>query len=210
MVYRRITGFKTQWAWLKAHPVEREGLGFSQVPDRSTLSRRYKRLYPVVQALVVFVGLDMVTLDERLSGRTVYADKSLFKACGPVWHERDRAVNHVPDKLRHLDCEASWSKSGYHGWVYGYGLHLPCNRLGFPKAVQVETGAVSEQAVLTAKTGLLLDTLQPDILVADNGYVQACRIRHFAKLGLMLITPATKWPNGRFARAYHRLIHQTR
>ena len=208
MLYRRITAFKSQWRWMASHPVERAQLGFERIPDRSTLSRRYKRLYPVVQALVVFMGQNMATLDERLEGKTVYEDKSLFKACGPVWHESDRRANHVPDRLRHLDRDASWSKSGYHGWVYGYGLHLTCNQYGFPKAVQVETGSVSEQAVLAAKMPLLFNTLQAERVVADNGYVEVKRIRDWAKQGVLLLTPALKWKTGRYAAAYHRLIRQ--
>ena len=208
MMYRRITAFKAQWRWLCAHPVEREALGLTRIPDRSTLSRRYKRLYPVLQALVVYVGQTLSDLDERLEGKTVYEDKSLFKASGPVWHERDRQMNRVPERLRHLDRDATWSKSSYHGWVYGYGLHLTCNQYGFPKAVQVETASVSEQTVLAAKTPLLLDTLQPEQVVADNGYVAVKRIREWAKQGVLLLTPALKWKNGRFAAAYQRLIRQ--
>jgi hypothetical protein len=53
--------------------------------------------------------------------------------------------------LRNLDRDATWSKSGYHGWVYGYSLHLSCNRAGFPKLAQVETASVDESAVFEQK-----------------------------------------------------------
>ena len=76
----------------------------------------------------------------------------MFKAQGPVWHQSDRRQGRVPESLRHLDMDASWRKSGYHGWVYGYGLHLTCNLAGFSKLVQVETGSVAEATVLEAKT----------------------------------------------------------
>ncbi len=36
-------------------------------------------------------------------------------------------VGRIPEKLRHLDADATWSKSTYHGWVYGYGIHLTGN-----------------------------------------------------------------------------------
>lgn len=45
MQFKRITQFKTQWRWLKAHPEAILVLGWPQVPDRSTLSRRYKALF---------------------------------------------------------------------------------------------------------------------------------------------------------------------
>ena len=44
----------------------------------------------------------------------VYADKSLFTAGGPVWHQRDRGSAHVPAGLRHVDKTAAWSDIGYH------------------------------------------------------------------------------------------------
>jgi hypothetical protein len=31
-------------------------------------------------------------------------------------------------------------------------------------------------------------------------------IRNWAKQGVILLTPAVKWVNGRFAQAYHRII----
>ena len=75
-------------------------------------------------------------------------DTSLFKAQGPVWHPSDRVANQVPEKLRYLDQDASWGKSAYHAWVYGYSLHLSCNRSGFPKLVQVKTASLDESMLI--------------------------------------------------------------
>ncbi len=109
------------------------------VPARTTLSRRYKALYAVLQDFIAFLGTYAEELDPRLTSADLYTDKSLFKAQGPVWHQADRQAGRIPAKLRHLDTDGSWSKSGYHGWVYGYGLHLVNNRVGFPKLLHVET-----------------------------------------------------------------------
>lgn len=46
MMVRRITAFKTQHRWLENHSDEAVQLGFEQVPHRTTLSRRFKSLYP--------------------------------------------------------------------------------------------------------------------------------------------------------------------
>jgi hypothetical protein len=43
MQFKRISQFKAQWRWLKAHSEILVLLGWSQLPDRSTLSRRYKK-----------------------------------------------------------------------------------------------------------------------------------------------------------------------
>ncbi len=206
MQYRRVFQFKTQWRWLEAHPTERQTLGFESVPHRTTLSRRYKGLYQILQAFIAYVGRDAQTLDESFESHDLYQDKSLFKAQGPVWHETDRQAGRVPDKLRHLDKEATWSKSGYHGWVYGYGLHVTCNRIGFPKLVQVETACVSEKQVMDDQQAYFLNILRPATLSADNSYAQARRIRAWAKAGVALLTPATQWVKGRYAIAYHRYL----
>lgn len=206
MQYRRIFKFKAQWRWLKAHPAEREQLGFERVPDRTTLSRRYKALYPILQAFIAFVGQYAEQLDERFASRDLFEDKSLFKAQGPVWHQSDRKVGRIPDKLRALDTDATWSKSGYHGWVYGYSVHLTCNPAAFPKLAQVETGAFSEKQALDTKEHFLLARLQPATLTGDDGYTKALRIRQWARQGVALLTPALRWSKGCYALAYHHYI----
>lgn len=45
----------------------------------------------------------------------------MVKAKGPVWHKKDKERNHVPEGLRGLDKDATWSKSMADGWVYGHG-----------------------------------------------------------------------------------------
>jgi hypothetical protein len=68
---------------------------------------------------IAFLGQYAEGLDPQFTSQDLYTDKSLFKAQGPVWHQSDRQAGRIPDKLRHLDTDVSWSKSGYHGWVYG-------------------------------------------------------------------------------------------
>jgi hypothetical protein len=208
MQQQHIFRFKAQRRWLEQHPELRSPIGLASIPDRTTLSRRYKALYPVVQDFIVFLGQYAEDLAPYFDSQHLYADKSLFKAQGPVWHQSDRQAGRVPEKLRHLDTDATWGKSGYHGWVYGYGLHLTCNRAGFPKLVQVETAAVSESQVIEAQADRLLYELTPDTLTADNRYTQATRIRQWAHQEVALLTPAVKWVKGRYATAYHRFIQQ--
>jgi hypothetical protein len=206
MQYRRIYRFKTQRRWLEQHPEMVKLLRWSSIPHRITLARRYRDLYTLLQALIQFIGQDAESLDMRLRQQHLVEDKSLFKAQGPVWHQSDRQVQRIPEKLRNLDTEASWSKSGYHGWVYGYGLHLTCNQQAFPALVQVETACVAETTVLDQKAAIMLEVLQPTTLAADNSYAQALRIRRWAQRGVVLLSPAAKWKHGRYAKAYHRYL----
>jgi hypothetical protein len=39
-----------------------------------------------------------------------------------VWHKKDREAGVVPHTS--IDTEAHWTKSGWHGWVYGWKLHV--------------------------------------------------------------------------------------
>lgn len=206
MQFRRLYQFKAQHRWLSRHPEMLELLGWAQVPHRTTISRRYKELYETVQDFVLFISAYASELDACFSREHLVEDKSLFKALGSVWHQSDRKEGRIPEKLRHLDTDATWSKSGYHGWVYGYGLHMTCNDAAFPCLLQVETASVSETEVIDQKAPILLAQIQPATLSGDNSYAKASRIRNWAKQGVALLSPAYNWVNGRFAKAYHRFI----
>lgn len=207
MIIRRITTFKAQHRWLEHHRLEAERMGIVGIPHRTTLSRRFKQMYVTIQAFIFYVGWWAERLSPVFRSHVLIEDASLFKALGPVWHQSDRKVNRIPEKLRNLDIDASWGKSAYHGWVYGYCLHLTCNQAGFPKLVQVETASLDESHILEQKSDLIFQR-EPRALVADNAYHQVMRVRNWAKAGFLLLTPAATWKKGRYAQAYQRLINK--
>jgi hypothetical protein len=209
MLLRGVTAFKAQHRWLGTHPDVCERLGFPSIPHRTTLSRRYKTIAGVIQAFIEYLGRWVEPLAADFSSAVLVEDSSLFKAQGPVWHQADRRRDRIPEGLRHLDTNAAWGKSGYHGWVYGYGLHLTCNLHGFPKLAVVEPANVADSTVLERKTEALW-AYEPAAVVGDNGYFQATRVRTWAKNGFLLLTPATKWKRGRYAQAYHCFRQQPR
>jgi hypothetical protein len=208
MQLKRIFNFKAQHRWLETHRKAVFWLGWATIPHRTTLSRRYKTLYTTICEFVYFVALYAPDLDTHFSCQHLVEDKSLFKALGPVWHQSDRKAGRIPDGLRNLDTDATWAKSGYHGWVYGYGLHITCNEAAFPVLVLVETGTISESQVVDQKAALIIDGLSPGTLAADNSYTKAMRIRRWAQKGIALLTPAHKWVKGRYATAYHQFIRE--
>ena len=55
-------------------------------------------------------------------GRAVAIDSTILLANGGVWHKKDRDKGVVPHTS--IDTEAHWTKSGWHGWCYGWKLHL--------------------------------------------------------------------------------------
>lgn len=209
MQFKKIYKFKTQGGWLKQHPEAVKLLNWENIPDRSTLSRRYRALAAVIQAFSRFLGQHSTPLGEAMSTKHLNEDQSLFKAEGSVWHQSDRQAGRIPEKLRHLDTDATWSKSGYQGWVYGYGIHLTTTQAGFPVLMEVETASFPEQAALERKEALLLKHIKPDTLCGDDAYTKALRIRNWAKQSVILVTPALRWRRGKYAEAYRHFIkHQ--
>lgn len=210
MQLKRIYSFKTQWKWLQQHPEALAVLGWTRVPHRTSLSRRYKQLYAVLEEWTMYLGQRSGDLGDELKSRHLYEDASLFKAGGPVWHQSDRQQGRIPAKLRHLDTDATWAKSAYHGWVYGYGLHLTSNASGFPVLMQVETAAYDETAALQNKEARILNVFKPETVCGDDAYTQARRIRRWAQQGVILLTPALRWRTGRYAQAYRRFLKKPR
>ena len=188
MTLKHIHRFKAQHRWLLTHPDWLATLHFDTCPSRVTLSRRYKQLAPRLEAFVAYLGDVGVALDIETAPDGGYQDKSLYKAKGSVWHQKDRNANIIPDGLRNLDTDASWSTSKYRGWVYGYRLHLTTTASGFPRLAAVYTGSVSEKAVLDHKTEALLER-NIRYITADAGYTDLNRVKQLASQGVLLLTP---------------------
>jgi hypothetical protein len=93
-------------------------------PTRRTWERRLATLPNKLPAQIGCLGTHLVALIQPWAehGRAVAADSTLLRAKGGVWHQKHRAVGEVPHTS--IDTEAHWGKSGWHGWVYGWKLHL--------------------------------------------------------------------------------------
>ena len=188
MTLKQINKIRGQHRWLYMHPIMLETLRLPFCPSQATLARRYKALTPLLGEFCEFIADSAVSNGYGFSDALVYEDKSLFKAEGPVWHKKDRLKNHIPKGLRNVDKTAHWSKSGYHGWVYGYGLHLTTTRHGFPIMFDVLPANVNERKVLDKKQHRIL-AKGIRCLIADAGYRDKRRAIAFAKKQVMLITP---------------------
>ena len=113
----------------------RQRLGFGRVPHRRTIERRLDATLPEAEAQVQALGHQL--LGEVEPGpdapQASAIDGRMYQAQGPRWHKRDRVQGRVPARLRNVDTESAWSKSGYRGWVQGYRLVL--QGLVFPAPV---------------------------------------------------------------------------
>jgi Transposase DDE domain len=56
--------------------------------------------------------------------RAAAIDSTVLRAKGRLWHKMDRAAGVVPHTA--IATEAGWTKSSWHGWVYGWKLHVVC------------------------------------------------------------------------------------
>ena len=190
MALKGITAMRAQQTYLFHHPLMLERCQLPACPSHVTLGRRYKALAPKLQTFTEYVATSQFAKAAGFLQEVVYEDKSLFKAAGPVWHQKDRLNGHLPKGLRGVDKTATWSKSGYHGWVYGHAVHLTGIRNGFPVMFDVLPANVNERKVLDTKKDRLIEK-GVRCIVADNGYVDKKRATVFAEDRVLLLTPKT-------------------
>lgn len=93
-------------------------------PTRRTFERRLRAVPATLPEQIGCLGRSLVdVLVPWPDGSAAAAiDSTVLRARGGVWHQKDRAAGKVPHTS--IDPEAHWTKSGWHGWVYGWKLHL--------------------------------------------------------------------------------------
>ncbi len=93
-------------------------------PARRTWERRLKAIPDTLPAQIGCLGRHLLDLIQPwlTSGRAVAIDSTLLRARGGVWHQKHREKGELPHTS--IDPEAHWTKSGWHGWVYGWKLHV--------------------------------------------------------------------------------------
>lgn len=94
--------------------------------SRRTWERRLAALPDSLPGLIGCLGRYLVGLIQPWdsSGKAAALDSTPLRAKGGVWHKNDRDKGIVPHST--IDTEAHWSQSGYHGWWYGWKLHMAC------------------------------------------------------------------------------------
>ena len=93
-------------------------------PSRRTFERRLKAVPESLPEQIGCLGRHLVEVLKpwESRGRAVALDSTTLQAKGGVWHKKDKKAGKVPHTA--IDTEAEWTKSGWHGWVYGWKLHL--------------------------------------------------------------------------------------
>jgi hypothetical protein len=98
--------------------------GDGRFPTRRPWERRVRAIPATLPAQLGCLGQALVALIRPWAtcGRAAALDSTLLRARGGVWHKKDREAGLVPPTS--IATEAHGTKSGWHGWVYGWKLHL--------------------------------------------------------------------------------------
>lgn len=129
MVLRRLSRVHELWSTLIQQTPDMRRLRavlaeHGRFPSRRTFERRLAAIPQTMPAQIALLG--QLLLDRiqpwQCGGRAVSLDSTPLHAVGKVWHRRERQRGVVPDTR--IDTEAHWTRSGWHGWVYGWKLHL--------------------------------------------------------------------------------------
>lgn len=184
MVIRRLYSAYSLLAFLEQEseltcalrPLLMEG---GRMPSRRTWERRLGHLPESLPGLIACLGQQLVTLLNPWGrdGHAAAIDSTPLRAKGGVWHKKDREAGIVPHSS--IDTEAHWSKSGYHGWWYGWKLHLVCTAtaLWIPLAARLTAANVADNEIAPALIGELpadVRYILGDTLYNEPGVRQAC------------------------------------
>jgi hypothetical protein len=124
--------------------------------------------------------------------KVVSADKMRVHARGPVWHRKYQNQGIIPQGLRGLDTDGTWSYSKSAGWVYGHGpvcLGACKNRmLGAFKGMRNRGNEAKRRWLETGKLKGVITTVLMDSKAEDKDlFFERQRQR-----GMLLLTTSRK------------------
>ena len=183
-------------------------------PSRRTWERRLRRVPETLPAQIACLGRHLVEVlgvwtTGDTPGRAAAMDSTPLHANGGVWHRKDRVAGVVPHSS--IDTEAHWTKSGWHGWVYGWKLHLVVTvaSVWLPLAADLTPANVADNE----HAPLLLHDLPPALrfLLADVSYNDPVLHARCAEDERVLVTPRRgAYPHTDAGVEVRRVFHQLR
>jgi hypothetical protein len=180
-------------------------------PSRRTFERRLGVIPGTLPAQIACLGRHLLELMRPFEtcGQAAAIDSTVLRANGGVWHKRDREANIVPHTS--IDTEAHWTKSGWHGWVYGWKLHLVTTvaAVWLPLVAELTPANTADNEMAFD----LLETLLAEMrfLLGDSAYNdpelrEACEAR-----GITLVTTERgPYPHTDDGVEVRRIFHQLR
>jgi hypothetical protein len=183
----------------------------ARYPARRTWERRLNALPATLPAQLAALGQHLVLLLAPWAeyGRAVALDSTPLRACGGVWHQKDRETGVVPHTS--IDTEAHWTKSGWHGWVYGWKLHLITTvaAVWIPLAAELTPANVADNEQAPALLAAL--PAQVRFVLGDQHYNDPALRDHCAAQDRVLVTPKRgAYPHQDEGGEVRRLFHELR
>ncbi len=127
-----------------------------------------------------------------------------------MWHKKDREAGVVPHSS--IDTEAGWTRSGWHGWVYGWKLHLAITVAGIwiPLAAHLTPANAADNRVAP----LLIEALPEEArFVLGDSHYNAPNVRDACLAGERFLVAGGRGPyphtdaGAEVRRVFHRLRH---
>ena len=180
-------------------------------PARRTWERRLAAVPATLPAQIGCLGRHLVALLRPWArcGRAGAIDSTVLRAMGGVWHKKDREAGVVPHTS--IDTEAHWTKSGWHGWVYGWKLHLVTAVAGvwLPLAAELTAANAADNEVAP----LLLAELPAEVrfVLGDHQY-NAPNVRALCDRADRVLVASRKggYPHTDDGVAVRRVFHKLR
>jgi len=178
---------------LKSDKQLRAACEFIRVPHRSSILRRLKQLVPSAEEQISHFGARLraeFQSGEQFSEVSAI-DGRMYQSVGRLWHKKHRQQNLIPEGLRNVDTESSWSKSASRGWIQGYRLVL--QTLVFPEPVPLfavwRENSRNEAEVMLPE--IESERLQiTEVMLGDTRFGDLQLPEKYAKKGGYLLTPA--------------------
>jgi hypothetical protein len=180
-------------------------------PSRRTWERRLAMLPRSLPARIGCLGRYLVGLIDpwAAGGPAVAIDSTVLHARGGVWHKKHRDTGVVPHSS--IDTEAGWTKSGWHGWVYGWKLHLATTvaAVWIPLAAELTPANTPDNEPAPR----LLDELPTEahFVLGDTHYNDPAVRDHCATAGRLLVaTRRGRYPHTDDGVEVRRVFHTLR
>lgn len=182
---------------------------------RRTWKRRLDAIPKTLPAQIACLGcflLELLGVWAKAASAAAI-DSTVLTARGGVWHKKDREAGLVPHTS--IDTEAHWTKSGWHGWVYGWKLHVVVTaacEIWLPLAAEVTSANVADNE----QASTLIETLPADLrfLLGDQHYHDEALMRLCDQRNCNLVTSFTgknnPYPHHDDGVEVRRILHKTR
>jgi hypothetical protein len=180
-------------------------------PSRRTWERRLAQLPETLPGLIGYTGRQLVGLLTPWAhhGRAVSFDSTALQTAGGVWHKKHREQGEIPHSS--IDTEAGWSKSGWHGWWYGWKLHLAVTvgAVWIPLAAELSVANQADNTVAPR----LLEQVPAEVryVLGDTHYNDPELRRQCHRRGCELVaTRRGAYPHADSGAAVRKVFHQLR